>query len=353
MPILPAFPIGPQHPPADSIEQGDCGAGVDNYFEYVIRAFGGFKKVFNGKHDVDIQVVSEFTKDQQNGFSYTGYGINPNLLNTPAGVTQGTSLNGLIATTTGNRQERALSAVMLLGKYSYLDKYTLNISFRNDGTSQLAPDRRYQDFYSAGFSWDALKEDFARNWRQVDKLHLRLSYGESANSDQFISGYFGYLPAYSAGSYAGQPSILPSFAGNPNLTWERIKTWNAGIDFGFFHNRVNGSLDVYHKATDGNIIPQQLSYTSGFASQPINAGMVVNKGKELAVNIDLVNISHFRWSAAEATCWLQPQRSDQPGAGNAFSARFGTGAGRASARQLLYGEMGRGGCVYGSAPVLR
>jgi TonB-linked SusC/RagA family outer membrane protein len=287
-------PIGPIG--NDTIGHGDYGTGVDNYFEYIARALLGFKKVFDGRHDVDLQVITEYTKDHQDGFSYTGYGINPNLLNTPAGITQGTPSNGLIPVTGGNKQERALNAAMLLGKYSYMEKYTLNFSFRRDGTSQLAPQKRFQNFYSAGLTWNVLKEDFARNWNLIDHLRMRLSYGESANSDQFISGFFGYLPAYTSGTYAGQTSILPTIAGNPDLTWERIKDWNAGIDFGFFSSRVNGNLDVYHRTTDGNIIPQQLSLTSGYANESVNAGTVVNKGIELALNIDLVSLRDLKWT---------------------------------------------------------
>lgn len=288
-----AFPIGPA--PGDSVGQGDYGTNLDNYFEYVVRALAGFKKVFEGKHDVDLQIVSEYTKDHQDGFGYTGYGIDPNLLNTPAGVTQGTSANGLIAATSGYRQERSLYAAMALAKYTYLDRYTLNASFRRDATSQLAPDKRFQNFYAAGVTWDVLKESFARTWTMVDILHLRLSYGESANSDQFISGYFGYLPGYSASSYAGQPSVIPSSPGNPELTWPRIKTWNAGIDFGFFKGRVSGSLDIYHKLTDKDILFENLSYTSGFSAQFINAGSVVNKGIELGLNIEVLRIGALKW----------------------------------------------------------
>src|SRR5450432_2722153 len=291
-----AFPVGPLDPSTDTVGQGDYGAGVDNYFEWVVRALAGFRKVFEGKHDVDIQFVSEYTKDHQDGFGYTGYGIDPNLLNTPAGITQGTIANSLIAATSGYRQERSLYAAMLLGKYSYLGKYTFNVSFRRDATSQLAPDKRFQDFYAAGLSWDLLKEPFARDWTLVDNLHLRLSYGESANSDQFISGYFGYLPGYTSSTYAGQPSVIPTSPGNPDLTWPRIKTWNAGIDFGFFSDRITGSLDVYHKLTDKDILFQQLSYTSGSSAQFINSGSVVNKGIELALNAGILEIGDLRWS---------------------------------------------------------
>ncbi len=80
------------------------------------------------------------------------------------------------------------------------------------------------------------------------------------------------------------------------MTWERIKTWNAGFDFGFLKQRVSGSFDIYRKGTYGNIIDQQLSYTSGFASNPINAGTVLNKGVELALNADVVRLRDFRWS---------------------------------------------------------
>lgn len=303
------FPTGPDPSiPGDSVGQGSYSPAVNNYFEYVARGLAGFKKVFNQKHNVDVQVISEFTQDHQDGFGYVGYGIDPNLLNTPAGITQGTggpNGNQLIATTnftdlSGNnvnfKQQRALYAAMLLGKYTYMDKYTLNLTLRRDGTSQLAANERFQNFYSAGGSWNVMKEKFAENWNKVDNLRLRLSYGEAANADGFYFGYFGYLPSYSAGTYAGQPTTYPSNAGNPDVTWERIKTWNAGTDFGFFKNRITGTLDVYKKTTDGNIIPQQLSYTSGYASQPVNAGVVVNKGIELGLNTDVIRIRDFRWS---------------------------------------------------------
>ncbi|MDP4148493.1 MAG: SusC/RagA family TonB-linked outer membrane protein [Bacteroidota bacterium] len=291
------FPVGPSgNTPADTLGGGSYAPSISNYFEYVVRAVAGYRKVINEKHDLDLQVVSEYTKDHQSGFGYTGYGIDPNLLNTPAGVTQGTPDNLLIAGTSGSKQERALYAAMLLGKYSYMGKYTLNATFRRDGTSQLASDRRFQNFYSGGVTWNVLKEDFAQNWNKIDNLRFRVSYGEAADADGFFFGYFGYLPQYAAGTYAGHPTTVPSNAGNLDVTWERIKTLNAGIDFGFFKERISGSLDVYHKVTAGNIIPQQLSYTSGFGSIPVNAGTVLNKGVELSLNVDVVRLRDFRWS---------------------------------------------------------
>lgn len=292
------FPNGPA--PGDTIGYGSYNPTVDNYFEYVARGFAGFRKVFAEKHDVDIELVSEFTHDHKDNFGYTGYGIDPYLQNTPAGVTQGTggdNGNNLIANTSGGKEDRALYAAMLLGKYTYMGKYTLNGAFRRDGSSQLSPNKRYQNFYSAGLSWNLLKEEFAGNWNLLDNLQARLSYGESANADGFRFGYFGYLPSYGAGTYAGQLSRFPTGIVDPNgVTWERIKTWNAGVDFGFLKNRITGTFDIYKKTTDGNIIPQQLSYTSGFSEININAGVVVNKGVELTMNVDVIRLKSFRWS---------------------------------------------------------
>jgi TonB-linked SusC/RagA family outer membrane protein len=289
------FPIGPAA--GDSVGHGSYSPVVNSYFENVVRAFGGFRKVFNEKHDVDIQLVSEYTRDHQLTFGYTGFGIDPNLQLTPAGVTQGDPNNLLIAQTGGGSKiQRALYAAMFLGKYTYEGKYTLNATIRRDGTSQLGVDKRFQNFYSGGITWNALKEDFAQSWTWVDDLRFRLSYGQAANADGFFFGYFGYLPQYGAGNYAGNPTTAPTVAGNLDVTWERIKTWNAGFDFGLLKQRVSGSFDIYRKTTYGNIIDQQLSYTSGFPDQPINAGIVVNKGVELALNADVIRYKDFRWT---------------------------------------------------------
>jgi hypothetical protein len=134
----------------------------------------------------------------------------------------------------------------------------------------------------------------------VNDLRLRASYGSNANADGFYFGNFGYLPLYDADSYAGSnPTLFPSNAGNVEVTWEKIKTLNLGLDFGFLKNRISGSLDVYNKTTDGNIIPQTISATGGFgdgASIPVNAGTVVNKGVELSLNVDLFRTRDFVWT---------------------------------------------------------
>lgn len=292
------FPVGP--PATGQPGGGSYGNGLTRFFQFVGRAYGGYKKTFAVKHDVDAKVVTEYTREKTMNWAYTGYGINGKLLNTPAGITAGTVDNRLIPAVGGGKSGRTLTAVMGVLNYTFDNKYTFNGSIRRDASSQLAEDERWVTFYAIGGTWNVLKESFTNNWNKISDLRVRASYGTNANADGFYFGNFGYLPTYGAGTYAGvNPTLFPSNAGNEDVTWEKIKTLNIGVDFGFFRNRIAGALDVYRKMTDGNIIPQTISATGGFgdgASIPVNAGLVENKGVELSLNVELLRTADLTWS---------------------------------------------------------
>jgi TonB-linked SusC/RagA family outer membrane protein len=293
------FPTGPQNPGEPG--GGSYGDAYTRFTQFIGRASLGYKKLIKDIHDVDVKVVTEYTREKQKTFAYTGYGINEKLLNTAAGITPGTVDNALIPAVGGSNTGRTLTAIMGLANYTFNGKYSLNASIRRDASSQLAEDQRWVTFYAAGVTWNVLREDFSENWKTLNDLRVRLSYGTNANADGFFFGDFGYLPLFDVGSYAGvNPTLFPSNAGNPEVTWEKIKTLNLGIDFGLFKNRLYGSVDVYNKTTDGNIIPQTISATGGFgdgASIPVNAGTVVNKGVELVLNGDIIRGKDLIWTA--------------------------------------------------------
>lgn len=288
------FPTGP--PANSTIGGGSYATGYNNATEYIVRALGGFRKIFADKHDVDLQLVSEYTRDYAKAFNYIGYGIDPKLLNTPAAITPGTSTNLLIPGVGGSKTGRSLYAAMALLKYSYLNRYTLNASFRRDGSSQLPEKNRFQNFYAAGVTWNILNENFASEWRKINTLRLRLSDGTSANADGFPIGNFGYLSTYGSGSYAGNQTTIPDNAGNPDLKWEKIRTLNLGLDFGVLNDRINGSIEVYEKKGTDVIVTQKLPFESGFASQNVNAATVRDRGIEVLLNGEIVRSRNIVWS---------------------------------------------------------
>lgn len=288
------FPTGP--PSGSSVGGGNYGNGYTSFLQYIVRATGGFRKVIDKLHDVDVQLVSEYTHEKNKAFGFTGYGINPKLLNTPVGITPGTTGNALIPVTTGGKTERALYAGMLLARYTYNNKYTLNASLRRDASSQLPEDNRWMTFYAAGVTWNILKEDFMDKLDWITDLRVRASYGKSANADGFSFGNFGYLATYGGGTYAGNQTIVPDNAGNPDVGWEKIKTANFGIDFGVLKNRIFGSIEVYDKTLTDGIVDQTLPAESGFTTQAVNAAEVQNRGFELAITGEIIRNKDIVWS---------------------------------------------------------
>ena len=295
------FPLGPVNGPGTGLGGGQFGENTQRFFSYITRGSAAYRNVFSGRHSVEATGIVEFTRDYTRNYNYIGYGINPALLGTPAGITPGDVNNKLVAQVGGNRTSRSFFAMMLLAKYSLDQKYTVNASFRRDGTSILPTDNRFENFYAIGATWNIMKEGFASGWKRINDLRFRISYGQSANAENFPLGNFGYLASYggtaSYTAFAGEGTIVaPLNAGNPQAQWERINTLNAGIDFGLFKNKITGSLDVYNKVTENNIVTQQLSATSGFNSQLINAAKVGNRGVELAINVDVVRSRSITWS---------------------------------------------------------
>lgn len=302
------FPTGPNT--GSTVGGGSYGNGTTGFLQYITRANAGYHNVFAEKHDVDFQLVSEYTREKQKTFTYTGYGLDPKRLNTPAAITPGTVDNQLIPAVGGSKTGRALYGVTGMLRYTFDNRYTIYGSLRRDGSSQLPEENRWQTFYSAGVTWNALRETFASGWNKVSDLRVRLSYGTAANADGFVFGDFGYLSLYGGGGYAGLQTIVPANAGNPELGWEKIGTLNLGFDYGFFKNRLTGTLDLYNKRGFDNIVTQKLPLESGFRSQDINAATVRNRGVEVTLNGEIFRTSDFTWSIGGNVAYNENEVTD-------------------------------------------
>jgi TonB-linked SusC/RagA family outer membrane protein len=241
-----------------------------------------------GKHEVFATALAENVRNRFSNFSYTGFGINPKLLNTPAGITPGTNTNGMIPTVGGSKTQSGINSLIGIARYTYDDKYTFQGSIRRDGSSQVAEINRYHTFYSLGVNWNAKRESFMENVSFVDVLRLRASYGTTANGNGFSSD-FGYLPTFGSISYAGTAGIAPTFPGNPDFDWEYAKKFDLGLEFAVLKNRVRSTIDYYNNDTYNLFVSQQLSRTSGFTSLNVNAGTMRNRGVEISLQGDIIS----------------------------------------------------------------
>jgi TonB-linked SusC/RagA family outer membrane protein len=185
--------------------------------------------------------------------------------------------------------------------YTFHNKYILAASIRTDGSSRFAKDVRWGTFPSVAFTWQLIKEDFLKEIKPLSDLKLRLSYGVTGNQD----GIYNY-PYQSIYSLSGNGSAVQFgnewyYMGTPaaydaGIKWEQTATWNAGIDYGFLNNRINGSIDFYFKKTKDLLNTIPIPAGSNFSSTILtNVGNVENKGVELAINANLIRNSRLSW----------------------------------------------------------
>ncbi|RYE20821.1 MAG: SusC/RagA family TonB-linked outer membrane protein, partial [Sphingobacteriaceae bacterium] len=246
-----------------------------------------------GKHDIYATALVEGIRNWLQSFNYTAYGINPSLLNTPAGVSQGGATapaNTTIPSVGGGKTQNGINSYIAILKDTYNDKYTVQVSFRRDGSSQVPAINRWHNFYSASANWNIKKENFLKDVKWLDVLRLRGSYGTTATpfGTTSTSGNFGYLALYSQSAYAGTTGIAPSTPGNPDYNWEFTKQTDVGVEIGALNNRIRTTIDLYVKNTNNLFVSKKLSLTSGFTEVQVNAGTMQNKGIEIDLQGDII-----------------------------------------------------------------
>lgn len=181
--------------------------------------------------------------------------------------------------------------------YSFLDRYLLTATMRWDGSSKLSEGNKWASFPSAAIAWRMSDEAFMKDVYQVNNLKLRLSYGYTGNNN---------IPAYSTQSALDRQAyydwdgttadgFVPSMLSNSELTWERTREWNLGVDFGLFANRISGEINLYDRLSLDLLMERKLAMPSGWGSIIDNVGSVSNKGVEVQLNTVNIDTGDFRW----------------------------------------------------------
>jgi TonB-linked SusC/RagA family outer membrane protein len=190
--------------------------------------------------------------------------------------------------------------------YDYKGKYLSSVTFRADGSSKFAPQNQWGYFPSAALAWRISNEHFMTNVNKwVSDLKLRASYGESGNnriSDNAWQKSFsvGTGDLFMEGNETTPTTFLApnSILSNPKLKWETTVTRNIGLDFGFFKNRLSGSVEVYKNTTHDLLLQATIPANTGYSKQWQNIGQISNKGLEIVLNGVIVEKKDFRLSAS-------------------------------------------------------
>ena len=264
-------------------DEGNNGVGVlidTQYKQLLVEHILNYEILNNETHNLDFTGVHSY--DEQN-FKY-------NQLDKSDFVNDALGYNGLASNLLNNSRDvwrRRVLSFMGRIRYSFQDKYLLEMTTRADGASVFSDNNKWGLFPALSAAY---KLDQDLNLDSVDQLKIRLSYGSTGN--QGINpleslGVANYNP-YTFGDTTVSGSTASSRLRNPNLQWETTTTLNGGVDFGLLSSRVRGTIEYYKSNTTDLLLDRQLASSSGYTITRFNVGELQNTGFELTLNNSVI-----------------------------------------------------------------
>ena len=201
------------------------------------------------------------------------------------------------ATTRSASQIDKYRMTSMLGRinYDFKNRYYASASFRRDGSSRLAEEARWGNFWSVSGSWRLSEEEFMENAEVITDAKLRASFGLNGTQP---SSYFGYMGVYSFGyNYNGKPGSAETRLFNPDLKWEKNHATNIGLDLTLLE-RFTVTLDWYNRDTKDLLLDQPISTTTGLSSILKNVGSMRNRGFEVELGSTNINTKDWYWTTS-------------------------------------------------------
>jgi len=186
--------------------------------------------------------------------------------------------------------------------FSWVDKYLFTANVRRDGSDKFPENGRWATTSSGAFAWKINNEKFLENVKAINELKLRLGYGLTNNQGIPGNTYVTQLSTVATG-LSGTAQFQSNLA-NPNVTWEKTKNANIGLDGTFLNWRLNFSVDVYDRHTDGLLLKIPLpaysgtttNYSPGAMQSPyVNVGSISNRGFDVRVGSTNISNKNFTW----------------------------------------------------------
>ena len=177
----------------------------------------------------------------------------------------------------------------------FKDRYFVDLSIREEGSSKFGSDQRYAPFWSIGGGWNIHKENFFKA-NPTDRLKLRASVGYLGNASfspyQALTTYEYKSDLY----YEKGIGAIPITIGNPDLKWERTLTYNVGLDVNLFQNRLDVTVDYYKKITDNLLLDVSKAPSIGVTSATENMGKIDNSGIEFRTRVIALRNKNWDWA---------------------------------------------------------
>ena len=270
---------------------GQASEEFSNFYRWTVTNTAEYKFNFLKDHDVTVLLGQESMTNKTTAFGVMRTGLVDNRLML---LSSTSNADPLVPSHSISEEVRNSWFGML--NYSYANKYFLDLSIRRDGSSLFAEDHRWGTFGAAAFMWTVSNEDFmdvTKDW--LKDLQFRVSYGSTGNSG-LPQAYMALgLVGASSSMYINSSGTVIANPSNPDLTWEKVKTFNIGLS-GRLFDRVDFDLQYYNKVTSDMLMSIPYSYTTGFSSGYGNVAEMYNRGFDFTIGVDIIKNKDWYWN---------------------------------------------------------
>ena len=250
---------------------------ITNTIEYAMN--------FNGDHDVTVLAGHEGIANQSQGLSGSSSGQTEQRLIRLQDGTQSTF------SVSNSLSQSRFNSFFGHADYSYMGKYNVDLTLRDDASSRFGKNVRHATFWSAGAKWNARNENFVRNTPWLNDFSMKVSYGTQGNAS--IGDYTHLALIGKSTAYNQDPnSWVISQPSNNELTWEKQGLLTVGFNTRVF-NRFSLEIEGYHRKTTNMLLSVPYPYTTGFSSLTANVGALTNTGIDITLGIDILNKADY------------------------------------------------------------
>lgn len=280
-------------------EGGFNNVNEDELKNFYVRNSIDWSSTFNTVHSVSAMAGQEIKYTNRMARRVDGIGVvyeNGGIVNTDPLIIDFLNRQGIQTYELAVDRER-FAGFFLNGGYSFNEKYIFNGTARYDGSNRLGKSKnaRWLPTWNVSGAWNVDRESFF-NFPWVDYLKLRATYGLSANLGPNTSALLNLRSAVTLRPTDVETYLYIQDLENSDLTWEKLKEFNAGFDFGLFNNRISGTADFYLRNAYDLIGLMQTSGVGGNAFKFGNYADMESQGFEVALNTLNLTINDFTWS---------------------------------------------------------
>ncbi len=276
--------------------QSYAGSRTDN-----LEVTSRYHQVWNNKHRFDALVGYSYQNTVNEGFNAYNYNFSNDyfLYNK---LSLGTALKEGKAGMDSYKNENSLIGFFGRVSYGYDDRYNVLLSMRREGSTKFGENHKWGNFPSMSVNWNIMNERFmaiTRDW--LSNLKFRVGYGVTgvipSDSYESLTRYkLGETYYFEDGTW--KQSLVVKSNPNPDLKWEMSREWNFGLDFGFFNERLTGSIDVYQKKTSDMLWSYDVPTPPNLYNTTLaNVGEMRNSGIELLLSGIPIQTKDFQWTS--------------------------------------------------------